>query len=176
MYKTTSSSLLRAASSRSPLLSSRSSLSQSSSSSAASASPSPPSSLLGRRSFATSSPAFRSLPRWSHCLHSRPSPFRLSSQIRAVSPGLDRLERKFSSMGNNFSEKRSDLASISQIIRVFLYLFFFLFQRRSIRSRGSSLLFLSLVVASLGSFTACLLSTIQGLVNINLLSTVWLIH
>ena len=125
MYKTTSSSLLRAASSRSPLLSSRSSLSQSSSSSAASASPSPPSSLLGRRPFATSSPAFRSLPRWSHCLHSRPSPFRLSSQTRAVSPGLDRLERKFSSMGNNFSEKRSDLASISQIIRVFLYLFFF---------------------------------------------------
>ena len=120
MYKTTSSSLLRAASSRSPLLSSRSSLTQSSSSSAATASPSPSSSLLGRRSFATSSPAFRSLPRWSHCLHSRPSPFRLSSQIRAVSPGLDRLERNFSSMGNNFSEKRSDLASISQIIRVFL--------------------------------------------------------
>ncbi|RID72141.1 hypothetical protein BRARA_C04047 [Brassica rapa] len=100
MYKTTSSSLLRAASSRSTLLSSRSSLTQSSSPSAASASPSPSSSLLGRRSFATSSPAFRSLPRWSHCLHSRPSPFRLSSQIRAVSPGLDRLERNFSSMAS----------------------------------------------------------------------------
>ncbi|KAL0733021.1 hypothetical protein Bca4012_009231 [Brassica carinata] len=99
MYKTTSSSIFRAASSRSPLFSSRSSLTQSSSSSAA-ASPSPSQSLLGRRSFATSSPAFRSLPRWSHCLHSRPSLFRLSSQIRTVSPGLDRLQKNFSSMAS----------------------------------------------------------------------------
>ncbi|ESQ36924.1 hypothetical protein EUTSA_v10002387mg [Eutrema salsugineum] len=100
MYKTISSSatssILRAASSRSPLFSFRSSLTPSSSSAASSS----PSSLLGRRSFATSSPTFRSLPRWSHCLHSRPYSFRFSSQIRAVSPVLDRLERNFSSMAS----------------------------------------------------------------------------
>lgn len=91
MYKNASSSILRAASSRSF----RSSSLTPSSSSAAS-----PCSLLGQRSFATSSPAFRSLPRWSHCLHSRPSPFGLTSQIRTASPVLDRLQRNFSSMGN----------------------------------------------------------------------------
>nr|VDD35843.1 unnamed protein product [Brassica oleracea] len=92
MYKNASSSILRAASSRSL----RSSLTSSSSASAAAS----PCSLVGQRSFATSSPAFRSLARWSHCLHSRPSPFRLSSQIRTASPVLDRLEKNFSSMAS----------------------------------------------------------------------------
>ncbi|CAN7048495.1 unnamed protein product [Brassica oleracea var. botrytis] len=91
MYKNASSSILRAASSRSL----RSSLTSSSASAAAS-----PCSLVGQRSFATYSPAFRSLARWSHCLHSRPSPFRLSSQIRTASPVLDRLEKNFSSMAS----------------------------------------------------------------------------
>ncbi|WZZ03392.1 hypothetical protein YC2023_089313 [Brassica napus] len=89
MYKNAFSSILRAASARSF----RSSLTPSSSAAS-------PCSLLGQRSFATSSPTFRSLPRWSHCLHSRPSPFRLSSQIRTASPVLDRLERNFSSMAS----------------------------------------------------------------------------
>uniref|UniRef100_M4DF93 Aconitate hydratase n=1 Tax=Brassica campestris TaxID=3711 RepID=M4DF93_BRACM len=89
MYKNAFSSILRAASARSF----RSSLTLSSSAAS-------PCSLLGQRSFATSSPAFRSLPRWSHCLHSRPSPFCLSSQIRTASPVLDRLERNFSSMAS----------------------------------------------------------------------------
>ncbi|CAN7048702.1 unnamed protein product [Brassica rapa subsp. trilocularis] len=89
MYKNAFSSILRAASARSF----RSSLTPSSSAAS-------PCSLLSQRSFATSSPAFRSLPRWSHCLHSRPSLFRLSSHIRTASPVLDRLERNFSSMAS----------------------------------------------------------------------------
>lgn len=104
MYKNASSSILRAASSRSF----RSSSLTPSSSAAAS-----PCSLLGQRSFATSSPAFRSLPRWSHCLHSRPSPFGLTSQIRTASPVLDRLQRNFSSMGNISLSLSPDLPSIS---------------------------------------------------------------
>lgn len=100
MYKNASSSILRAASSRSL----RSSLTSSSSASAAAS----PCSLVGQRSFATYSPAFRSLARWSHCLHSRPSPFRLSSQIRTASPVLDRLEKNFSSMGNFFLHLEND--------------------------------------------------------------------
>ncbi|CAH2052212.1 unnamed protein product [Thlaspi arvense] len=103
MYKTASSSatssILRAASSRSPLFSFRSSSSPSSFAAS-------PSSLLGRRSFATSSPAFRSLPRWSRSLHSRPSPFPFSSKIRTVSPVLDRLQRNFSSMASEHPFKR----------------------------------------------------------------------
>ncbi|EOA29802.1 hypothetical protein CARUB_v10012896mg [Capsella rubella] len=93
MYITASSSatssILRAASSRSSsLLSLRSLLSPS---------VSPSSSIIARRSFGSISPAFR---RWSHCFHSKPSPISLTSQIRAVSPVLDRLQRTFSSMAS----------------------------------------------------------------------------
>lgn len=154
MYKNASSSILRAASSRSF----RSSSLTPSSSSAAS-----PCSLLGQRSFATSSPAFRSLPRWSHCLHSRPSPFGLTSQIRTASPVLDRLQRNFSSMGNI-----SLSLSGSTFLDLCLFIYYYLSQRQSILLRESSRLFLSLVVESSESSTACLLSMIQGLVILNL--------
>ncbi|XP_010467089.1 PREDICTED: aconitate hydratase 2, mitochondrial [Camelina sativa] len=104
MYITASSSatssILRAASSSSrssSLFSFRSLLSPSVASHS--------SSLLTRRSFGTISPAFRSLPRWSHCFHSKPSPFSLTSQIRAVSPVLDRLQRTFSSMASEHPYK-----------------------------------------------------------------------
>ncbi|KAF8102513.1 hypothetical protein N665_0198s0213 [Sinapis alba] len=50
---------------------------------------SPRSPLFSSRSVVVSSPAFRSLPRWSHCFHSRISPFRLNSQIRSFSLGSE---------------------------------------------------------------------------------------
>lgn len=85
----------------------------------------------------TGSSAFRSVPRWSHGVGWR-SPLSLRAQIRATAPVIERLHRKYSSMG----------MSLLLLMAAKIYLDNFLFSSRVrvIRS-GCNFLFVRMLFA-----------------------------